>query len=240
MDVSIKAQVEQYFNYIFFWWLTVVLSMYIFSTPDINVGAIKYLFGALSIYSGIKFLIYLFKVSVLINKHEKSTFNNELVSKLSSREAIIHRSIFSYLKQFPVEHPFMLISIIGLTMAELYLGVSENIQQVVGNIPILNEIFPSLPMAVLLMLFGDYILNFNVKFFSKAIKILFFLYSPFVIVFFFLGLLSPFILILKGIIELSSVQDLIMFLSNGKNLFWLIVYPWTIFYLHKCNVLKSQ
>lgn len=175
-----------------------------------------------------------------MEKNEKVNIKEDTLKDILPTKEIKQRSVFNYLNRFPAEHPYLSLSIIGLIILEQYTGFSGDFHQSIENIPILNSVFPSLLLVILFMIFSDYTYHINAKNIRRAIKIVIFIYSPFIIGFFFVGLLSPFILIIKGMLNISSMQDVLLFSSSIKNLFWLIVYPWTAFFLLKCTFIEKH
>lgn len=240
MEANIKSLTNQYFSNVFFWWLALVVTIYMFSIPEASEGLFKYVISALSLYTGLKFFFSIYKVFNFMEKNKKAEVNEDILKDILPTKEIKQRSVFNYLNRFPAEHPYLLLSIIGLIIMEQYTSFSGNFHQSIENIPILNSIFPSLLFVILFMIFSDYTYHINAKYIRRAIKIVIFIYSPFIIGFFFLGLLSPFILIIKGMLNIASIQDVLLFFSNIKNLFWFIVYPWTAFYLLKCTFIENQ
>ena len=175
-----------------------------------------------------------------MEKKEKQKTKEELLNDVLPKKEITQRSVFNYLKRFPVEHPYILMSIIGLIITEKYTDFSVKPHQSIENIPIVNNVFPSLLLVLLFMIFGNYTYHIKSKYIRRAIKVVIFIYSPFIISFFLLGLLSPFILVIKGMFTIASIQEFVIFFSSIKNLLWLLVYPLIAFYLLKCIFLENQ
>lgn len=226
MEANIKSQTNDYFSNVFFWWFALVVSINIFNIPEVSEGLFKYVFSALSLYTGFKFFFSIYKVFKFMEKNEEKKIKEDILKDVLPTKEIKQRSVFNYLISFPAEHPYLLLSSIGLIILEQYTGFFGDFHQLIGNIPILKSIFPSLFLIILFMIFSDYTYHITANNFRRAIKIVIFIYSPFIISFFFVGLLSPFILIIKGLLNISSIQDVLLFSSSIKNLFWLIVYPW--------------
>lgn len=240
MEKNIKSLSNKYFSSVFFWWFGFVITAYMLSIPEATEGIFKYAISALALYSGIKFLLSILNVLNFIEKNEKQKTVKELIEDILPVKGIKQRSILDYLNKFPAEHPYLILSVMGLILTEQYTGISEHFHRSIENIPVLENISPSLFIVILLLIFSDYTYHINAKYIRRAIKIAIFIYSPFIIVFFFFGLVSPFILIIKGMLRITSLQDIQMYFSGFENIFWLIVYPWTAFYLQKITFIENQ
>jgi len=111
------------------------------------------------------------------------------------------RSILNYLLRFPVEHTFTFSSIIGLILLNHFTNFNTNLNEVVANSTIMEHIYPSLQLIILFMIFGDYSFHIHSKYIRRAFKFLLAIHAPFIIGYFFLGLLSPLLLIIRVLVE---------------------------------------
>lgn len=127
----------------------------------------------------------------------ESTTQVEIIRGLLPSGPIIERTLFHYLKRFPIEHPYISYSILGLILISWQTEFSSSYHQAIESIPVLGTFLPSYFVVILLMTFGDYVYHIKSTVVRRAMKVIIFLYYPFIISFFVWGLLWPIILAIK-------------------------------------------
>lgn len=241
MYAEIKSLTDKYFSNVFFWLFGLAITLYMLNISELSDGLLRYTIITLNFYTGLKLSFAVHKAFNFMGKHEKIVLNKDIVKDVLPSKVIKKWSIFNYFNRFLAEHPYTSFSIIGLIMLEQYTGYNSLFySQVIENIPILKGIFPSLFIIIFLMIFSNYIDHINSKNIRRAIKIVIFIYTPIIIGYFFMGLLSPILLIIKGVLALTSMQDILLYFTSVKNLIWVFVYLATGLYILKCNFLEEQ
>ena len=241
MGTKFENQMNEYFNKLSVWWVGFIISIYMLSLPELNEGSFKYIVVAMSLFSPIMLLVSLGNVINFTGKYFEK--EDELLVSVSNEfelnKETTSRTVFNYLNRFHVEHPYIALSLTGLIIAEYYTGFSEIIQRDVKNIPIVSNVFPSLYLVIILMVFADYTYHIKSKYIRRGIKIVIIVYLPVIIGYIFAGLITPFTLMAAGLFNISSVKDIQYFLSDSMNIFWLIVYPLVAFHIFKCSFIGS-
>lgn len=240
MEMNIKTETNKQFNNICFWWSASMMSLYMLTLFVESEGLVKYVMIAFILVCGLKFATSMKNVFNFIDKNENQKTEAEMANDFLLKKEITKRSIINYLKSFPIEHPYTLMSIVGLIITEQYTNFSVNFNQYIEHIPIINNIFPPLLVVIFFMVFADYTNHIQSKYIRRIFKLLVFIYAPAIISFFLLGLLGPFILVIKGIFTVASIQEFVIFFSNINNLFWLLIYPIMTIQIQKYIFLESS
>lgn len=228
-----KEKTNQYIDNLYLTWFFLVVIIYMFTIADTREGA-NYVLYILLFAIIIRLLVSLYKLFNIIDKMDDPKDKKDILNIFKPKE-FVQRNIFNYLKSFPTEHPYLMISSIGLVFTEQYVNLSERLI-LFQNVPVIKYFFPTLPLIILLLIFCEYTHHIKTDYLRRAFKVVSFIYSPIIIGFFFLGLIGPAFIIVREVVTIASIQEILISLSDPKNLFWVLVYPLAVLLLLQCSL----